>query len=77
MNYEDEMKAIKDCRWRVEVTELTTGRGLTYTWLAMSNDSMVRYLAMEITKDLYTEYQCKKHWEYFAKLNNIPNWKFA
>lgn len=64
------MKAIKDCKWTVSLFE---NRGDIF-WEAVSKDNGTIGLVMAGWHRRKST--VKKHWERFAKLNNISNWRY-
>lgn len=66
------MKALKDCKWEVTISKGTL-RFFWYAWIEQ-NAGMDNF---ESDKYFNTKVRAKQHFEKFAKLNGITNYKIV
>jgi hypothetical protein len=69
------MKAIKDCKWYIEIADFLDGSGHCY-WVAGTDDNTSSDLDTLTGYDFKTLQGCKRNWERFAKINGIKKWKY-
>ena len=77
------MKALKDCRWEVEIADIYFGfhgDTMSYCWIIdriIGNHGMYSEWGQDYCKKEYkTKRGAINNWKKFAEINGITDWKF-